>query len=274
MNLNNMVNNYIDEGYNVLDANAKVCQDILLLKIAKSTFSRNITIKGGVVMHNISKNVRRATQDMDIDFIKYSLNDDSIYNFINTLNKIKDGIKLKIIEPIVKLKHQDYDGKRVIIELRDKENNIIETKLDIGVHKNFDINQDEYIFSLDIIDKTASLLINSKEQIFIEKLKSLLKFGITSTRYKDIFDMYYLIKFTNLNIDNINLYIEILIFNDKNMLQNNYIKIIERLEQIFNNKNYINSLLNAKKNWIDIPVLEVTNCILDFLKELNSMPVM
>ena len=34
--------------------------------------------------------------------------------------------------------------------------------------------------------------INSKEQMFTEKLRSLLKFGPNSTRYKDIFDMVYL----------------------------------------------------------------------------------
>ncbi len=32
-----------------------------------------------------------------------------------------------------------------------------------------------------------------------EKLKSLLKFGIRTTRYKDIFDIYYLINNTNIN---------------------------------------------------------------------------
>lgn len=60
------------------------------------------------------------------------------------------------------------------------------TKLDIGVHKNFDITQEEYCFDLDAINSTANLFVNSCEQIFIEKLKSLLKFGVLSTRYKDI----------------------------------------------------------------------------------------
>ena len=70
--------NYINEGYDFLDASAKVCQDIILAKISKSSLNRNITIKGGVVMHNISKDSRRATRDLDLDFIKYSLDDKSI----------------------------------------------------------------------------------------------------------------------------------------------------------------------------------------------------
>lgn len=33
-------------------------------------------------MHSISKDLRRATRDMDLDFIKYSLEDNSIIRFI------------------------------------------------------------------------------------------------------------------------------------------------------------------------------------------------
>lgn len=65
MDLKEMRQNYINDGYDFLDASAKVCQDILLAKISKSIFNRNITIKGGVVMHNISKDRRRATRDLD-----------------------------------------------------------------------------------------------------------------------------------------------------------------------------------------------------------------
>lgn len=46
MDLKEMRQNYINEGYDFLDASAKVCQDILLTKISKSALNRNITIKG------------------------------------------------------------------------------------------------------------------------------------------------------------------------------------------------------------------------------------
>lgn len=188
MNLNKLIEQYIEIGYKSDDAVSKVAQDIILFKISKSSFSESITIKGGVVMHSISKDNRRATRDIDLDFIKYSLEDDSINDFIKKLNLLNDGISIEIEGNIEKLHHQDYDGKRVNIKLKDFQNYIINTKLDIGVHKLFDIEQDKYCFDLGIIDESVSLLINSKEQIFVEKLKSLLKFGITSTRYKDIFD--------------------------------------------------------------------------------------
>ena len=42
--------------------------------IAKSL---NVTIKGGVVLVNISKDICRTTRDLNLDFIKYFLVDDS-----------------------------------------------------------------------------------------------------------------------------------------------------------------------------------------------------
>lgn len=75
-----------NDGYSQANAEAKVCQDIVLKAISESSLSRNVTIKGGVVMRGITGNTRRATQDMDLDFIRYSLSDDSIRAFIDKLN--------------------------------------------------------------------------------------------------------------------------------------------------------------------------------------------
>ena len=68
----------VNEKYEYADAESKVAQDIILLLLSGSKYSKNITIKGGVVMHNISHDKRRATRDLDLDFIKYSLDDSSI----------------------------------------------------------------------------------------------------------------------------------------------------------------------------------------------------
>jgi len=121
-----------------------VCQDIILSKISKSPYINNVTIKGGVVMHNISKDKRRATRDIDLDFIRYSLEDNQIRKFINGLGKVKDGITLEIVnDEITELRQQDYKGKRLELKLNDNYNNSIVIKLDLGVHKNVSIEQEE-----------------------------------------------------------------------------------------------------------------------------------
>ena len=86
MNIKDAILFYQNKGYEYADAESKVSQDIVLSKIWNSKYKNNITIKGGVVMYNISNNIRRATRDLDIDFIKYSLEDESIRNFIYSLN--------------------------------------------------------------------------------------------------------------------------------------------------------------------------------------------
>ena len=144
MNLEEYVRKYIDEGYELNDARSKVAQDVVLTKICKSNFKNHITVKGGVVMHSISNSIRRATRDLDLDFIKYSLEDDSICEFIKKLNSVNDNINIQIAGNITELSHQDYNGKRVNIKLIDEFNYTIDAKLDIGVHKLFELEQDDY----------------------------------------------------------------------------------------------------------------------------------
>ena len=166
-NLNDWIDSAMKEGYSAANAAAKVCQDIVLKAIAVSGFDRNITIKGGVVMRSITGNIRRATQDMDLDFIRYSLEEESIHGFIKRLNCL-DGITIDIAAPIEELSQQEYRGKRVLISIKDDTGYILRSKIDLGVHKQMQIEQDEYCFDVCMDDDGASMLINSKEQIFAE----------------------------------------------------------------------------------------------------------
>lgn len=84
-NLEDLVWIVRNDGYSEVNAEAKVCQDIVLKAISNSSLNRNVTIKGGVVMRSITGSTRRATQDMDLDFIRYSLSNEAILTFIEKL---------------------------------------------------------------------------------------------------------------------------------------------------------------------------------------------
>lgn len=273
MNLEDIVRKNVEEGYELIDARSKVAQDIILSKISKSEFKKNITIKGGVVMHSISNSVRRATRDLDLDFIKYSLENESIRSFIDKLNSVGDNITIEIIGEMEELRHQDYSGKRVHIRLVDTNNYNIDTKLDIGVHKLFELEQDDYYFNLDAIEDGVSLLINSPEQIFTEKLKSLLKLGFRSTRYKDLFDFYYLINNDKLDRKKLLKVFQVIIFDDNNMFEETVADIYSRFESIFNSNIYKRNLSDPKNNWLDIPVNVVIESVLKYIEELSSKVV-
>ena len=253
------------DGYNNENAEAKVCQDVVLKALSESSLSRNATIKGGVVMRSISHDARRATLDMDIDFIRYSLSDESIRLFIQKLDCL-DDIRIRQTGVITELKQQDYHGKRVFVEIIDQTGDSIESKIDLGVHKNLSIEQEEYCFDIACFDDGVNLLINSKEQMFTEKLRSLLKFGPNSTRFKDVFDMCYLSDLLDLN--KLMTCLDAFIFGDPGMRENGMPDICRRIKNTFASSRYVSRLSSSRKNWLGMEISDVLEKLYSFLEAL------
>lgn len=266
MNINEQIEKIKREGYNEANAEAKLCQDIILQLISKSSLSESCTIKGGVVMRSISKDSRRATQDMDIDFIRYSLEEESIKKFIEALNQIGE-VSIKIVGRMEELKQQDYHGKRIHVEIEDRTGTKLNSKIDLGVHKRLNIKQDEYCFDIGFDEEGASLLVNSKEQMLAEKLRSILKFGSFSTRFKDIYDIYYL--FDQVDEEKLRECFCSYIFNDDGMKENSIEDIYRRVEATFKDKMYLRRLSTSKKNWLNVPNDIVTEEILKKIRAMN-----
>lgn len=218
-------------------------------------------------MRSITNNARRATQDMDIDFIRYSLSDGAIENFVAALNCI-DGITIERTGRIEELSQQDYKGKRVYVHIRDAFGNLIESKIDLGVHKHMEIEQQEYCFDVAFGDEGASLLINTREQMFAEKLRSLLKFGTFSTRYKDVYDMYYQCKCGKMNEQRLMACLHTFIFDDSGMRENNMPAVLKRLNFVFRDEKYKTRVDKSDKRWLDAEINEVFGGIVDYMNNL------
>lgn len=266
INLLDEIEKVRSEGYNEANAEARICQDIILCGIANSSLNRNVTIKGGVVMRNLSKDARRATQDIDMDFLKYSISDDAIKLFISRIQP-GDGITLELMEPIIELKHQDYRGKRVFVKIIDAEGNELDSKIDIGVHKDLDIQQEEYCFDICFQEDSVSLLMNSCEQILTEKIKSFLRFGTRSTRYKDIFDIFYLSE--RVNVEKLKQCIQRFIYEDDTLPVKSSADIGKRMTAVLTNERFIQSVKKSKKNWTDTETEKVLKRCLDFIHILT-----
>lgn len=187
-----------------------------------------------------------------------------VNSFIELLNEHSE-YNIKIVDNIEELKHEDYKGKRVFVNIIDNNNEILNTKIDIGVHTYSELELEECIFDISLDEEGISLLANSKEQIVVEKLKSLLKFGENSTRYKDIYDIDYLLD--SLDKEKLQKFIKTLIF-DKTKYKDMK-SINERLLGIFSNEQFIKRLENSGKNWIKKgtkEIKEIKEHILKFLK--------
>lgn len=115
-------------------------------------------------------------------------------------------------------------------------------------------------------DEGASLLINSDEQMFAEKLRSLLKFGPLSTRFKDVYDMYFL-KDT-VNMTKLLPALDTYIFKDSTMREKEGKDIVKRLKLTFGDKAYIRSLDKSDKRWIDDEIDVITKGLLDFASRI------
>ena len=138
--------------------------------------------------------------------------------------------------------------------------------MDIGVHKDLDIKQREYCFDICFQDDGASLLMNTAEQILTEKLKSFLRFGVRSTRYKDVFDIYFLVN--NVDYDLLMQCVDRYIFSDESLSVNTLQDISKRIERVFTNKIFIANLKQSEKNWLDIEDDVVLTNNINFVKSL------
>lgn len=189
----------------------------------------------------------KVCQDMDLDFIRYSLSEDSIRAFVSRLNCL-EGITISITGDIEELSQQEYRGKRVYVTLEDDTGHAFLSKIDLGVHKQVQIEQ--------------------KEQIFTEKLRSLLRFGPLSTRYKDVFDMCYLSDYVDKS--RLQQCMATYIFSDPGMRENDMDGIMRRVNRTFSDRLYKRNIERAgNANWLEIGVPETFEKIETFLSSFD-----
>ena len=272
--LKECVNQYIKEGYNRNYAISKVCQDIIINRIYHSKYSDKITIKGGVVMFHLTNNIRRVTVDIDMDLINMSIATENIVNIFIELSNLDniDSFRLSIDKnKIEELSHQDYHGKRLTVTIADNYRKTYNVKLDIGVHKYTDIHQDTLLLNTQIIDGNIEFLVNPKEQIFIEKLIPILKFGPLSTRYRDIFDLYWLITEGNLDKDKTLNYMKILVF-DNDIDINEINELYTTVNLVLSEPIFISNFSN-NYNWTNANIDTILETIKDYLQTFEEVSI-
>ena len=172
-----------------------------------------------------------------------------------------------MIGKIETLKHQEYKGKRVLLMLVDETGFSIETKVDVGVHTRADVEQSDWLFKVVTDNEAVALLANSPEQIFVEKLKSLLRFGSASTRFKDVYDMFYLSK--NIRREVVQAFLKSYVYDDSEMRENTLTEIASRIRRIFSSKTFMSNLSKPANAWLDESVEGVASQIISFISSLE-----
>lgn len=261
------MNKYLKLGNNYRNAQNLAAEEIILNKIASSSLSESVTLKGGIVMYNLTKNNRRVTQDIDFDLIRYSIDETSIRLFIDKLSTLNDGITVLIKGPIEKLHQEDYQGVRVNLLIKDTIGDSLRIKLDIGVHTYFAIEQEKTIFSFESGERSISINVNPCEQIFAEKILSLARLGPLSTRYKDVYDLYYLIQNNLLNIEKVKVILNLFFIGSKRQPKS-IIELTDSLVGTFENKNFLDDISEPAHKWLDVSSEDIKKVIIDFIDKL------
>ena len=255
---------YMDDGLDFQNATARTCRDVVIKLISASRMADHVTVKGGVVMQQISGDKRRATRDLDLDFVRYPMSDEGIQGFIRALCPSDAGVRLDVIGPIEDLKHQDYRGKRVHLRITDGEGTSMDTKLDLGVHALLPLEQQELWFDTALQDEGVALMANGKEQICAEKLRSLMRIGAASTRFKDVFDVYYLLCREGVDRDEFERAMRVLVYDAGDMRETGPDDARARLSRVLGDRRFRRNLANARNNWLGANVDMVVSGILRY----------
>lgn len=256
-----IINDHLRKGMSFKQAEFYTCEEVVLTKISRSMFANSVLLKGGVVMFNLTNNLRRTTSDLDFDFIRYDISEQSIKEFVRLLNNVVSEIQVKLLA-ISPLHQDDYKGKRVWVLLKDSSYKI-KYKMDIGVHTLLSVSQNTMCFSFGD-EKPIFLKANPPEQIFTEKLFSLIKHKAFSSRYKDIYDMFYLV---NNNLIDKDLFVRCInLFLNKKIYDVHSINdIYDTINSIFENENFVSNINESMEKWMDSDVETMLKVVKEFI---------
>lgn len=256
----------VAKGYGLAAAQAKVAHDAVLLAMDVCGFKKHSTVKGGIVMSHVTNDIRRTTMDMDIAFVHRSISDVSIARFVRKLNCLPK-VRISMFGTIEELLHEDYRGKRIYLDITDGSiPEPIRMKLDIGVHAHNEIEQTDFSFALSDGMSSANLFANPNEQIFTEKLLSLLRHRRLSRRPKDIFDLCYLCGIVD--VPKLRVCLDALIYSNLRIRPTNKDEIVSVLKDVFASRQFMRRLANARANWLQIAPDKATASIIRFLETL------
>jgi predicted nucleotidyltransferase component of viral defense system len=187
------------------------CLERLLDRIAASRFRKHFVIKGGFLIASILGIGSRSTMDIDATVKDFSVcyeNVDSIFKEICGIG-IADQLTFSF-ERIEEIREKDdYLGLRVFIECRYGKMNVPLT-VDLTTGDTIVPREIEYMYKCVFDDKVIPVLAYPLENVFAEKLDTIVARGIANTRTRDFYDVYtlYAMKKEEVNFETLRLALE------------------------------------------------------------------
>ncbi len=175
--------------------------DSFLKRLSKSEYCDRLVLKGGYLLSIDLGIIARTTNDLDFLLQKENLSERFILDLINNIIKtnIDDLIEYSVetIEPI-------KDGSGLRIKLIAKLERIRQPiSIDIAVNDPVTPNVIQNNYTTMINSEKVNINVYPYETILAEKLQTVISLGITSSRSKDLYDLFIISKifFDKLNIE-------------------------------------------------------------------------
>lgn len=254
------------EGMTIDQRKGIVCQEVFISKVSGTDFLNNkIVFKGGIVLNSMSHGERGYTKDIDFDFVKYPLSEEGINDFIIKLNETSVYPNIRVSLTSMKdLRQRNYFGKRVTLSFSD---GIDEYPfvVDIGVYKSLLKRNRTYLCETNFGEK-KKIIINSNERIIAEKLSTFAIYGTDNTRFKDLFDAYWLI--SNVKYDDKTISTMLKKINRRGHYYDDFNQFKKALKETLSNKKYVSTIEKLGRNWLNVSLKEVLSMVIYFLEHL------
>ena len=173
-----------------------------LERLSHSKYKFNFVIKGGLLISSMIGIDNRTTMDMDTTVKGIPLKEDVIKNIILEILGIEvgDGIQFEVTD-ITHIREEDeYENFRVhLIAIFGKIRNAM--KIDITTGDVITPKEIEYVYPCMFREEGLKVLAYPIETILAEKYESVIKRNISTTRMRDFYDVYILLKLKSKNID-------------------------------------------------------------------------
>lgn len=175
----------------------------LLERISISKYKDNFILKGGMLISAMLGIDSRTTLDMDTTIKGLPLTKENITNIMEEICNIEidDNVTLKINKVELIREDDDYGGYRITFEAKYNNEMPVTMKIDITTEDKITYKEIEYSFTLMLEDRKIQIWSYNVETIIAEKFEAIVKRGVLSTRIRDYYDVYMLIRTQSKIID-------------------------------------------------------------------------
>ena len=93
-----------------------------------------------------------------------------------------------------------------------------------------------------------------------------MRIGAASTRFKDVFDVYYLLCREGVDENALDQAMQLLVYDAGDMRENSSQDVYARLSRVLNDRRFRKNLANARNNWLGANIDKVVSGILRYFE--------